>query len=223
MRCNQWAHALVLVACTVVTQAVASPDVARAQTMDPALEQVDATPKGTVGLGIIGAEVGFAVPALAGLHDAWAFVVFPIVGAAGGALAGFYGIDNKDHSEAAVGVLATSLALVVPTMVLTLSMTAYDPEDEVEDAPPPGTPPEGGEDSTARGASPARAEGSASDRARARRLARAGSGLFRVTDRALHIGVPGIQVRGAYTFEQMQQFGLEQQSELHVALLSGVF
>lgn len=96
---------------------------------------VDPDFKATVGLGLVGAELGFVVPALAGLHETWAFVVFPIVGAGGGGAAGYFLIEKgTDSPELSVAMLATGMALIIPSMVLTLSATAYDPEDEVIEA-----------------------------------------------------------------------------------------
>ena len=44
--------------------------------------------KGMIGLGLIGAELGFVVPALAGARDTWVYIVFPVLGAGGGAVGG---------------------------------------------------------------------------------------------------------------------------------------
>ena len=68
------------------TIAVAAPEAAEAQAGGGGgmmFEQVEATPKGTIGLGLIGAELGFVLPAAVGLDQTWAFVVFPL--ALGGA------------------------------------------------------------------------------------------------------------------------------------------
>jgi hypothetical protein len=93
---------------------------------------VDATPKGTIGLGLLGAELGVAIPAVIGMDAAWAYIVFPIAGAAGGAVAGYFLIDDKNSPEAAVAVLTAGLTLVIPTFVLAVAATAYDPDDEME-------------------------------------------------------------------------------------------
>ena len=168
-----------------------------AQDAPPVSDQgIDATPKGTIGLGIIGAELGFMFPALLGravpaFHDTWAFVVFPTAFAAGGAVAGWFALDNPNRSEAAVGVLASSFALLVPTLVITLVSTAYDPDRDAIDTsePPPVEPEAEGDESTAR-----------------RRLSepvdprvvamRSGTGLLRVQGGRLHLGMPGVR-RGA--------------------------
>ena len=89
---------------------VGSAAPAQAQGDPVAVQQgIDASPKGTIGLGIIGAELGFMFPALMGravpaFHDTWAFIVFPTAFAAGGAVAGWFALDSPNRSEAAVGV-----------------------------------------------------------------------------------------------------------------------
>lgn len=187
-------------------------------------EQIDATPKGTIGLGIMGAELGFAVPALAGLHDAWAFVVFPLIGAGGGAVAGYFLIDNKDNEKAAVGVLAASMALVIPTLVLTLAMTAYDPEDE---GVVRGDDDEGGDDEGAEDEDVAEEpqEESAQQRRMRERVAaaRAGAGLFRVSERGLQLGMPGLEISGMYNERELWLNGSQQRTQFQVSLFTGSF
>src|SRR3989442_15824793 len=67
--------------------------------------------KGTVGLGLIGLELGMVIPALAGARDAWAFIVFPVLGAGGGAAAGYFLLEKgSGHPELAVASLVTGMA-----------------------------------------------------------------------------------------------------------------
>ncbi len=128
MRSFIWS--LALAAALFVAIPGACPATASAQALPPANELTTGY-KGVVGLGLIGAELGFAVPALAGMDQTWAFIVFPAVGAAGGATAGYFLLEGEGKSiEANVALLATGLALIIPTMVVTLSATAYDPDDE---------------------------------------------------------------------------------------------
>ena len=72
------------IAVTAVT--AVTPTHAHAQTMTP--RQQRSGYKGMFSLGIFGAELGLVIPAAAGLDDWWALVVFPVIGATGGALAG---------------------------------------------------------------------------------------------------------------------------------------
>lgn len=86
--------------------------------------------KGTIGGGLIGAELGFVIPALAGARDAWMYIVFPVLGAGGGAVGGYFLLEKGDHAEAAVATLVAGMALVVPALVVTLAATAYEPDTE---------------------------------------------------------------------------------------------
>lgn len=207
----------------------AAPTRAEAQSAMDMGQQIDATPKGTIGLGIIGAEIGFAVPALAGLDGAWAYVVFPIIGAAGGAIGGFYAIDNNDKERAAVAMLAVGMALMVPTLVLTLAMTAYDPaDDEADEADDSGgdaaaDDAEGagdGSETAAPAAEPSAREEALRQRARA---ARAGAGLLRFDGGSLQLGVPGLGLRAAYSRDELWRYGGRNRTGVEIALFSGAF
>ncbi len=175
-------------------------------------DKVDPDFKGMVGLGLIGAELGFVVPALAGLHDTWAFITFPIVGAAGGALAGYFLLEKGEgNPEVAVAMLGVSMALVIPATVLTLSATSYDPEDE----------PTMMDEASRR---------SALARARTRRLrdpqqmARAaGPGLLRYSPDGVFLGVPAVGPGLSQLPKDDQKAGLTPHPELRVAVLSGSF
>lgn len=91
---------------------------------------VEASPKGKIGMGMLGAELGVAVPAIIGVDAWWAYVVFPVAGAAGGAILGHFWLDNGDHAELSVVFLTAGMTLIIPTLVLAAAATAYDPEDE---------------------------------------------------------------------------------------------
>jgi hypothetical protein len=163
--------------------------------------EVAADYKGAVGLGLIGAEVGAVVPALCGLDDLWAFLVFPAVGAAGGAIGGYFAIDRAGHAELSVAMLTAGMALVIPALVVTLAATAYDPgDDEAAEAKAPRRP----------GAVPALA------RSQRRQLA-AGSGMLRVSDGELALGVPGVALLSGV------QQGSTRLSGASVSVLSGRF
>ena len=111
--------------------AVALPAVVEAQTTPAAQDGIAAMPKGTIGLGLIGAELGMAVPAIFGMKDIWPYLLFPAIGAGGGVTLGILWLDKDGaNSKVSVAMLAVGTALVIPTLVLTLTRSAYDPEDE---------------------------------------------------------------------------------------------
>ena len=134
-------------------------------------EQVDGAIKGTIGLGLLGGEVGLVLAPAVGLTDAWAMAVFPLVGAAGGAVGGYFAFDSGGAGEPAVPValFVGGVALVIPSVVLALTLSA----DTGEDEGPVAMTPE-----------------------RRKRLARrrAGSGLVRVTPHEAFVAAPGLAV-----------------------------
>jgi hypothetical protein len=97
-------------------------------------KSVESSVQGTVGFGLIGAELGLVLPAVIGLEDTWPYIVFPVALGGGGAAAGYFLIDKNDEVKAGVGILAAGVALIIPAVVTTLALTAYDPEDEVKEA-----------------------------------------------------------------------------------------
>lgn len=130
-----WLISLVLLS-TAPASVVAQTEPDGEEIIDPGVESVrqplSADFKGTVGGGLIGAELGFMLPALLGARDAWQFIVFPIVGAGAGAVAGYFALERGEgRPELAVAVLVTGMALVIPATVVTLAAVAYEPEDEI--------------------------------------------------------------------------------------------
>lgn len=132
--------ARMIVAVSVAAAALAAlPGHSQAQTVSPGggtmpttvdEKALSADFKGTIGMGLIGAELGFVLPALVGARDTWAFIVFPVIGAGGGAAAGYFLLEKNDNAELAVASLVAGMALVVPALVVTLAATAYEPDTE---------------------------------------------------------------------------------------------
>ncbi|MGB0680668.1 MAG: hypothetical protein ACPGUV_13505 [Polyangiales bacterium] len=191
---------------------------AQAQTLPPP-DQIDATPKGSVGLGLIGAEIGLVVPVAAGLKETWSLILFPALGAAGGATAGYFLIDRNDESKLAVGMMATGLALVAPSLVLAAVLGAYNPAKD---------------DSLAVGGATALSEESrrylqaqrqkqAKLHLRQARRLRAGPGLIKRGEQGWRLGTPGLHLRPEFSRREQQQYAVRSQSRLHVPVLSGVF
>ena len=169
-------------------------------------EKIDADFKGAVGLGLVGAELGAVIPAIAGVDATWAYIVFPIIGAGGGAAAGYFAIDHAGHAEASVAVLTAGMALVIPALVVTLWATAYDPDDEPS--------------ASTRGSGYTRARVRPALSASAQRqvaLARAGSGALRLTDGKLALAAPGVSLVPGVERGEMRLAGA------NVSLLSGRF
>ena len=152
--------------------------------------------KGTIGVGLLGAELGFVVPALAGARDAWAYIVFPLAGAGGGGAAGYFLLEKgTGHAELAVASLVTGMALLIPALVLTLAETAYEPDE-----------------STVGGA-----------RARMTSAAAAGPGLVRWSGRGVLMAPPGVSVGPLMSASEALRTGATRERVVHASVVSGVF
>lgn len=188
--------------------ALAGPTTSSAQSepINPAaIQQIEATPKGTIGLGLIGAELGLIIPSVSGLTDVWALTVFPVVGAAGGALAGYYALDKPGREKGSVSVLVVGLAGVIPAVLVTVKGVREDRQERWE--------PES--------QAPIRAR----REQRARELAEAGTGFLRRTRTGVRISTPDVQVSLAPTdtAETLRMGGLRSRREIRLSLFSGVF
>ena len=187
----------------------AAPDVAEAQ--EPIEEdQLDASPKGLIGLGLIGAELGLTIPALAGLDETWSLITFPLVGFAGGAVAGHFLIDKNDKPKVAVAMLLTGLVLVLPSIVITVAATRYDPEAAFEEQQ---------EDERERNAETREARLPTP----AQSVAAAGTGMVRVHEGGVALTMPGLSVQPVYSPEELARYGGRQATEVQLSVVSGVF
>ncbi len=102
-------------------------------------------PKGTIGGALIGAEAVTLSMAAFGVRPSWAYLVGGGVGLVGGGVGGYF-LEDAVDARAAMLILAAGMVLVVPTTVVVLNATAYQPPaDYIQDQAPvpeatPGTP-----------------------------------------------------------------------------------
>ncbi|MEY4580671.1 MAG: hypothetical protein RL701_5374 [Pseudomonadota bacterium] len=207
----------ILMGIAIVSVGLASaPVVTHAQT---APKLVEADFKGAVGLGLIGAELGAVIPALAGLDAPWAYIVFPVVGAAGGALAGYFALDKPGNVGLSIGALTLGMALVVPAFVVTLSATAYDGGD-VETAHTRTRPAQSGYAAAASRPSQFAQVSRAENRRRKalRDEFAAGPGFVRVVDGSLALATPAFAILPGTRSNGELRF-----SGVSVSLMSGRF
>lgn len=225
-----------LISLLVLASATFGPSRAQAQ-CDPAMmpstcNRVGSDGKGLLGGLILGAEIGFITNALivnAGVRELdewWAWTLIPAVTAAGGALGGYYGLEDpvqadgtRGFPEAAVAVFAVSMALIVPTFVGVLALTAYNP------GPDTGSGATGDEDSIDEGGPPDEgnpdAELSAGS-ARERVLA-GGPGALRFDRGRVLLGIPMISTADTYTAEERAHMHLPSSTDIRVPVVSGTF
>jgi len=203
-------------------------------TQDPAPvsdTDIKAPPKGAVGLGLIGAELGLVLPAIAGLRSSWAFYVFPAVGAIGGAAAGYFWLDKSvDNATISVAVLAGGMALIIPSLLFTLSLTTYNPEEERSQRSTGFASSESSSSSEKRFAQSSFRQRHFERRRFVQHRVRSvvpewaqSGGFVRASDRGLGLGVPSFVVGGMYSQEELKSLQISQRPEVQVPLFSARF
>ena len=214
---------------------------------------VTPTAKGIIGCALLGAETVALIQAAAGARPRWAYIVFPLLGAAAGGVGGYFLEDAASTSTSttltavSVGSLVLGLGLVVPSVIAYVNATSYRPEADqpAEDNAPAnapidessGAPPaEGGAAQPASGGAtqPASGTGTApapSASIHPRRIGAATvaapllrpTGLVDFARGSMSLSIPAIAVENSVSLHDMRQYGLGAQSEVRVPVLSGSF
>jgi hypothetical protein len=208
--------------------------------------EADASPKGAVGVGLLGAETVMLVEAVIDVKPAWAYIVGGAAGAVGGGVGGYF-IDQMGDARLSVLLLAGGMALAIPTTVAVLSATAYEvPSDYVQDRAPadepvaePPVPESESTEPPPEPPPPARPEGRLERRGRVPRDAsrpvrpKAGGrsrvsqlpppALFGYDGRALTLGVPALELRDVYSRKDQLAYGLKNETEVRLPVLTVVF
>lgn len=199
---NRFVCAIALVAATTLSLLPRSTE---AQVDPAAFGDVQATPKGAIGLGLVGAELGLIIPSVSGLNEVWALTVFPVVGAAGGALAGYFALDKPGREKGSVAVLVVGIAGVLPAVLVTVKGVRQERQERWEPTP--------------------QIQIRSEKEQQAFELAEAGSGLMRRTRSGVRASMPDVSVslRTPETDETLRLGGLRQRREVRLSLFSGVF
>ena len=183
----------------------AVPHAAEAQGSSASFGELRATPKGTIGLGLVGAELGLIIPSVSGLNKAWALSVFPIIGATGGALAGYFALDKPGREKGSIAALVVGLAGVMPAILATFKGVRKERQDRWEPSP--------------------QIELRSEREQRAFETAEAGPGLLRRSRSGLRVAAPGFSFsrRAQRDAETARMGGLRDRTEMRLSLASGVF
>ncbi len=91
-------------------------------------DTVEAKFVGTVGGAVLGAEVVMVVQAAFGVDKVWPYIVFPLLGAGGGGVGGYF--LEKKSTPGSVALLIAGIAFVIPSAIITSNAFAYNPEKE---------------------------------------------------------------------------------------------
>jgi hypothetical protein len=241
LRLDRFSLIAALVAALAVG-AVFEASTAQAQDCTPTMNcnRVGADGKGLLGGLILGAEIGFMTNALivsAGVRELdewWAWILIPAVTGAAGAIGGYYALEDptqgvppnttRGFPEAAVAVFAVSMALIVPTFVGVLALTAYNPgpdtgggatgEEDAGDADEPAADDNPDAEPTAQmpGVQSARD-----------RVLAGGPGALRFHNGQVLLGIPMVHSADSYTQEERAHMLLPQSADIRVPVVSGTF
>lgn len=161
---------------------------------------VTATGKGITGLAIIGGSVTATTMGLVGVEQQWAYLVFPPLVAVGGGIGGYF-METSAPVEASTYVLGAGMALIIPTVIVSLNATIYKAPEEYPNDPSKKTP--------------------ASEPPRP--TSYVPRSLVDLHGRALLVGLPPVQVRNTFTTEEIAKFGVAQVREVHVPIFHASF
>ena len=186
---------------------------------------VQSLPKGTIGFGLMGVELGLIVPAIFGARDWWPYLVFPVLGGAGGAVGGyFFDVATRNQPEISVAMMAVGVALLVPAIIGTLALTAYTPPSESQQSDEDMTVEGRGEDSVEAVQDDSSGESPQSSlERRVRALYAGGPGLLRFHRGAVLLSAPVVSSLPTYTAEELERLQVSQGSDVVVPVVSASF
>lgn len=217
-------------AVAIAAAVVGTSEQAYAQT-PPAEDAVSVTGKGIVGGGLLGGEVVIITMGIIGVEDGWPYLVFGGLGAAGGAIGGYFIESAADPTaEIPLYLLAGGMALVIPTVVVALNATAYKPPGDDRTEPltekpaiEPAVP-----DGTVTVTKPGTSKVTPARRTKARAkapdpLPRVPLAMISLTGEDLAFGLPAPRVRPMYTRRELAEYGVTQGTEVRVPVFSAAF
>jgi hypothetical protein len=209
-------------------------------------DEIAGTPKAIIGGAFLGAEVVMIPMGIAGVRPAWAYAVFPGLGAIGGAIGGFFMDQAYDNSgknggtaQPAYGsafMLAGGMALIIPAVVLMLNATRYHPSAEAtEDRAPTNVGPEANPGQTGGGAVIPGGSTQPPPSSPPPPASQGGAGggtnqppyvplsLLDMHEGSLRMGIPVPEVRNTYSMREVKELGVKQATELRVPVFKVAF
>lgn len=203
---------------------------------DARADEVSPTGKGIVGGALLGGEVVMITESLFHVESGWAYVIGGGLGAVGGGIGGYFIEQGSTNGKVPVYLLAGGLALIIPTIVLTLNATRYHPaENATEDHAPTNSPAAdpgkiGGSVVSPSSSSPVQAApgpGASPAAPAAPVPPSAPQSLLDVWTSPelsqVRIGVPVPEVRPVYSMAEQKKYGMTAQTELRMPLFRLTF
>lgn len=215
-----------LATCGAAAAFLLAPGTARAQ---DAVSSVSVDAKGVVGGALLGAEVVDLTIGIIGVDRAWPYIVFGAAGAVGGGIGGYFvEQETRDTPEAALYMLAGGMALVIPTVIVSLNATMYKPPEgtstttiEPADNQPAQSP------SQIQAPMPTQLPPPAQTRLRLRSPSElrehVSFSLIDVHEGSLALSVPALQIRPLYSPREMWTYGVQQGTEVRLPLFQASF
>jgi hypothetical protein len=176
--------------------------------------------KGVTGGALLGAEVVTIVESLVGVRAGWAYAVGAVVGAGGGAAAGFAVEHGNTDGKVPTYMLAGGLALAIPAIVLILNATRYMPEEgATEDRAPVGPAAEPGVTPGGVSGAPAGAPVTPPASATPPAPPPPPQSLLDVLPGRFRLGVPLPEMRPIFSVAEQRQYGMKNDTELRMPVL----
>jgi hypothetical protein len=201
---------------------------AHAQTAPAEGDPVSVTGKGIVGGALLGGEVVMLTMGIIGVESGWPYAVFGGLGAVAGGVGGFFIEEAADPTaEIPLYMLAGGMALVIPTLVVTLNAIAYKPpgddKEPTQTAPAaePPAPAGGSVTVTTSKATPARKRPLSARATQA--PAAAPKALVDLRPSTMAFGLPAPEVKPLYTRREVATYGVEQGQQVRVPVFSATF
>ncbi len=207
--------AVVAVASLCTTAAATATTEAKADT------EVKATGKGIAGGALLGGELGFLTLSAFGARSSWMYYTIPTALAIGGGVGGYF-IEKGGTPNAPMYMLAGGMALLIPTIVVTLSANSYSAQSE--DSTPSDATPSPTVKAGAGGGAGGKTEpagGPAKHKIEGRKALPVA--LLNLDSNSVGLGVPLVHLRPTFTSEEVATYGLKQRYEVHAPVVALTF
>jgi hypothetical protein len=164
------------------------------------------TAKGIVGGALLGGELVALGMGVFGVSKGWPYLVFPPLAAVGGGIGGYFIEQSAPPAEVPLYMLAGGMALVIPTIIVTLNATIYKSPETYPNEPVQNQP--AGEPPLPR---------------TSRRPVHVPMSFMDMHEGRFALGVPAVEIRPVYTPEEMAKFGVAQAREVKIPVFQASF